>query len=322
MVSLLFRRLKLTRYIDSEADLFAAVASFTFLSEHADLYPVLVESGAFETLMKLFAHENIDITIAVLEVLIELTGEDVELKNETDMQILIDGFFKDDAIEVMIGNLERLDETKDDDRQGVFHTLSTSLPKLLSSFLLAVLENITSFSTSYANRLPVSLISWLLSRIEKKERPISQNKQYAAEILSIILQLSRQRLQKTLSLDLNALDILLTQLSPYRKRNPSKNSDEEQEFLENLFDSLCTCVQIPEGKTQFLTLEGVELCLLFLKGDGKIAKSRALKVLDFAVGGVGGDTVVETLVNKGGLKTLFGIFMRKVTVVFIAFADV
>ena len=115
------------RYIDSEADLFTAVASFTFLSEHAELYPVFVGSGAFEALMGLFAHENIDIAISVLEVLVELTGEDVEFEKESDMRILIDTIFKDDAIEVMIGNLERLDESKDDDRQGVFHTLSTSL---------------------------------------------------------------------------------------------------------------------------------------------------------------------------------------------------
>jgi beta-catenin-like protein 1 len=159
----------------------------------------------------------------------------------------------------------------------------------------------------------VSLLNWLLSRIEKKERPVSQNKQYAAEILSIIVQLSPQILQKALSLpQKNLLDIILTQLSPYRKRDPSKDADEEQEFLENLFDTLCTCVQNRVGKIQFLDLEGVELCLLFLKGDGKIAKSRALKVFDFAVGGVGGDIVSQTLIENGGLKVLFGLFMKKV----------
>jgi len=84
-----------------------------------------VESGAFDGLMKLFAHENVDIAISVLEVLVDLTGEDVELEKETDMAILMDAIFKDDTIEVIIGNLERLDEIKDDDRQGVFHTLST-----------------------------------------------------------------------------------------------------------------------------------------------------------------------------------------------------
>ena len=104
--------------------MFTAIASFTFLSEHSKLYPVFVRTGALERLMRLFAHENIDIAISVLEVLVELTGEDVELEKESDMQTLIEEIFKDDAIEYMIGNLARLDESKDDDRQGVFHTLS------------------------------------------------------------------------------------------------------------------------------------------------------------------------------------------------------
>lgn len=62
----------------------------------------------------------------------------------------------------------------------------------------------------------------------------------------------------------------------------------------------------------FLNLEGVELCLLFLKGDGKVARNRGLKVLDFAVGGITGDAIAEKLVDAGGLKVLFGMFMKKV----------
>jgi hypothetical protein len=124
--------------------------------------------------------------------------------------------------------------------------------------------------------------------------------------------LSKSQLRTTLALKQNILDILLTQLSPYRKRDPAKNDDDEEEFVENAFDALCTCVQTPEGKSMFLDLEGVELCLLFLNGDGKVARSRGLKVLDFAVGGIGGDTIAEKLVEGGGLKILFGMFMKKV----------
>jgi beta-catenin-like protein 1 len=174
------------------------------------------------------------------------------------------------------------------------------------------MENITSFSPTYADRLPESLLTWLVNRINQKDRPSSQNKQYAAEILSIILQLSREQVNKTLQLPQHVLDIVLTQLSPYRKRDPEKNSDEEQEFVENLFDIMCTCVQHPSGKALFLELEGVELCLLFLKGNGKVAKARALKVVDFAINGIGGNAIAESLIENGGIKVLFGIFMRKV----------
>lgn len=178
---------------------------------------------------------------------------------------------------------------------------------------IAIIENITSFNPSYTARLPLSLTKWLLARISIKERRVSQNKQYAAEILSILIQLSNDQLRSTLALkEHNLIDSLLTQLSPYRKKDPVKNSDEEEEFVENLFDALCTCVQTPQGKAQFLDLEGVELCLLFLKGDGKVARSRGLKVLDFAAGGLSGDMIAEKLIDEGGLKILFGMFMKKV----------
>ena len=90
---------------------------------------------------KLFAHENVDIAISVLEVLVELTGEDVEYQRDEDMAVLIDGLFKDDGMEVMIGNLERLDESREDDRRGVFHTLSPKPPlSPRNQFLLSIID--------------------------------------------------------------------------------------------------------------------------------------------------------------------------------------
>jgi len=123
--------------MDSEADLFGAVTSFSFLSEHPNLYPTFVDSGALSSMKKLLAHENVDIAISVLEVLVELTGEDVEYQKEEDMVALIDGLFKDDGMEVMMGNLERLDESVEDDRRGVFHTLSPR-PSFPNKPLLAI----------------------------------------------------------------------------------------------------------------------------------------------------------------------------------------
>jgi beta-catenin-like protein 1 len=151
-------------------------------------------------------------------------------------------------------------------------------------------------------------LTWSLTRLQKKERPVTQNKQYTAEILSIILHLSPPQLQTLLTHD--PVDIFLTQLSPYRKRDPPRGADDEAEFLENVFDCLCSTVQTPGGKAQFVAAEGVELVLLFAKGDGKVARARGMKVLDFAVGGTAGEGVCRKLVEAGGLKVLFGIFMR------------
>lgn len=77
------------------------------------------------------------------------------------------------------------------------------------------------------------MLQWLLTRVQQKERPVSQNQQYSAELLAILLQSSVKIREKFISLD--GVDVLLQLLSQYRKRDPEKDSDEE-EYAENLFD--------------------------------------------------------------------------------------
>lgn len=174
-----------------------------------------------------------------------------------------------------------------------------------------MLENLSSRTTiaETLGRDP-PFLPWLLQRIQKKERIISQNKQYAAEILAILLQSSSSN--RTRFIDLEGVDILLQVLSPYRKRDPAKGTEEE-EYVENLFDSQTCCVDEPNGKTKFLEAEGIELCLIMLR-EGKMSKPRALRLLDHALGGPDGAACCEKLVEAAGLKVVFNAFMKKVTV--------
>lgn len=149
---------------------------------------------------------------------------------------------------------------------------------------------------------------WLLSRIQQKETPVSQNKQYAAEIQAILLQSSGKNREKFLGLE--GVDVILQILSQYRKRDPEKDSDEE-EYVENLFDCLICLVDEDAGKSKFLEAEGVELAQIMLK-EGKFSKQRALRVLDHALGGLGGAPACGRLVEVAGLRTVFGMFMKKV----------
>lgn len=152
------------------------------------------------------------------------------------------------------------------------------------------------------------LFPWLLKRIQVRESPLSQNKQYSAELLAILLQTSRaNRLRLT---ELDGVDIFLQLLSPYRKRDPVKGGDEE-EFVENTFDCLTCVVAESEGKQKFVAAEGVELTLIMLR-EGKMSKPRGLRLLDHAVLSTQDNTVALRLVEAAGLKTLFGMFMKKV----------
>ena len=66
------------RFIDSEADLDTAIKQLLPLAQAPALaYPELVRSGTVALLIGLMSHENADIVIDVVEVLHELTDEDV-----------------------------------------------------------------------------------------------------------------------------------------------------------------------------------------------------------------------------------------------------
>lgn len=164
-----------------------------------------------------------------------------------------------------------------------------------------------------------SVIKWLVARIQIKETTIGQNKQYSAEVLAILLQSSAANRARLIESD--GLDTLLQLLSPYRKRDPAKGT-EEAEYVENLFDCVTCCVDDREGKEKFLAAEGIELCLIMLR-EGKMSKTRALRLLDHALGGPDGTACCDKLVEAGGLKVIFTMFMKKVlpssTPVFLPF---
>ena len=55
----------------------------------------------------------------------------------------------------------------------------------------------------------------------------------------------------------------LTYSQQYRRRDPT--GAEEAEFMENVFDSLCSALAESEIKALFLKSEGVDLMILMMK---------------------------------------------------------
>lgn len=102
------------------------------------------------------------------------------------------------VFELLVSNLERLDEKEDADRQGVFA-------------ILGVFENLLSFMPPLADEVgsTTPLLKWLLNRMSLEA--YDSNKQYASEILSILLQSSRSNSLKVIEME--GVDKLLTVLS-------------------------------------------------------------------------------------------------------------
>ncbi|KAL2172320.1 hypothetical protein VTG60DRAFT_6159 [Thermothelomyces hinnuleus] len=283
------------RFIDSEADLDAAIKALSILSDHPDLYPSFAGLGCVGSLVSLLAHDNTDIALDAVEIIGELTDEDVAATEE-QWGALVDALLEADMLGLLVSNFSRLDEAQEADREGVYRALG-------------VLENLCSKrEVAEAIGEQDALVKWLLGRAARKETPVSQNKQYAAEILAILVQNSAKNRRRLAELD--AVDQMLQLVAPYRKRDPEKGGDEE-EYMENLFEALTSIADEPDGKAKFVEAEGVELCLIMLK-EGKLSKPAALRLLDHAAGGGrAGSDVCQRIVEAGGLKTTFTLFMKK-----------
>ncbi|OBR07903.1 Duf1716 domain-containing protein [Colletotrichum higginsianum IMI 349063] len=281
------------KFIESEADLDAAIKDLSILAEHPELYPHFVKLGCVESLVGLLAHENTDIAIDAVEIIGELIDEDVNAADE-DWDSLVDALLDADLIGLLVSNLSRLNEDDESDRSGVYHALS-------------VIENLLS-KTSNAEKVgqDTALVKWLLERAQRKESPVSQNKQYSTELLDIMANASpvtRRRLA-----EMDAVDVLLQLVSVYRKRDPEKGGEEE-EYMENLFNALVCIVDEPEGKLKLLEAEGIELCLIMLK-EGKMSKQPAMRLLVHSVNDDLSGELCRKVVDAGGLKVLFSLFKK------------
>ncbi|KAI9842563.1 MAG: hypothetical protein M1837_007076 [Sclerophora amabilis] len=281
------------KFMGSEADLDADIKAISILSEHPELYGEFAKLGCVNSLVSLLSHENADIAIGAIEIISELTAEDVEAEQD-QWDLLVHAMLEGDVLDLLAQNFERFDENQESDRNGVYHSL-------------AVLENLASQASIIEKIALTPILAWLLGRIKTRESPLGQNKQYAAEVLAILLQGSLASERRFIELD--GVDSLLQLLSAYRKRDPPKGTEEE-EYVENLFDCLICVVDRREGKERFLEGEGIELSLIMVR-EGKMSKTRALRLLDHAVGGQLGREVCERLVEAAGLKTLFGMFSKK-----------
>ncbi|KAI9840568.1 MAG: hypothetical protein M1838_004006 [Thelocarpon superellum] len=282
------------KFMGSEADLDADIKSLSSLSEHPELYDEFAGLGCAASLVSLLSHENTDIAIDAIEIISELTAEDTEAE-QSQWDALVKPMLDADLLGLLTQNFTRLNEENESDRGGVYHVLS-------------VLENLAS-QTWIAEKIAqdTTLLSWLMARIKVKESPVSQNKQYAAEILAILLQASSQNRGRLIELD--GVDQLLQLLSAYRKRDPEKGTEEE-EYVENLFDCLTCVVDEGAGQEKFVEAEGVELSFIMLR-EGLTSRPRALRLLDHSLAGPHAGDVCQRLVDAAGLKTVFGMFMKK-----------
>ncbi len=281
------------KFMESEVELHDSVQELRALATAPDLYPMLVDLGCVPSFLGLLSHENTDVSVAVVDLVQELTDVDTLNESEEGATALVEALVREQVSPLLIQNLDRLNDGVREEADGIHNTL-------------AVFENLVEFHPSICKEAAeAGLLSWLLRRLKVKV-PFDNNKLYASEMLSIMLQSepdNRRRVGETQG----AMDSLLQQLAYYKRHNPS--SPEESEMMENLFDCLCSLLLHTPNRERFLKGEGLQLMNLMLR-EKKLSRNGALKVLDHALVGAEGRDNCNKFVDILGLRTIFPLFMK------------
>lgn len=280
------------KFMESELELNDEVQKLHVMATTPEYYPILVETSTIQTILGLLSHDNSDISIAIIDLLQELSDEEAMTDSEEELEGLVDALLTEGVVALLVQNLERLDEKVREDYDGVHN-------------ILAIVENMCEVRSKEvcAAGGEQGLLAWLLKRV--RVRAYDNNKLYAAEILAILLQENTPN-QKVLG-EKGGIDILLQSLAYYKRRDPS--STDEMEMVENLFDALCSALMFVPNRDRFLRGEGLQLMILMLK-EKKMSRKSSLKVLNHAmINKEGADNCVK-FIEVYGLRCLFPAFMK------------
>ncbi|CAK6955103.1 beta-catenin-like protein 1 [Scomber scombrus] len=271
------------KFMESELDLNDIIQEMHVIATMPDLYHLLVELNAVHSLLGL---------LTVVDLLQELTDIDTLHESEEGAEVLIDALLEVQVVALLVQNMERLDEQVKEEADGIYNTL-------------AIIENMAEFRPGLCTEAAQQgLMQWLLKRIKAK-MPFDANKLYCSEILAILLQ-NNDNTRELLG-EMDGIDVLLQQLSVFKRHNPS--TAEEQEMMENLFDALCSCLMLPANRDRFLRGEGLQLMNLMLR-EKKLSRTSAMKVLDHGMIGPEGADNCHKFVDILGLRTIFPLFMK------------
>mmetsp|Transcript_105720 Transcript_105720/g.340991 ORF Transcript_105720/g.340991 Transcript_105720/m.340991 type:complete len:687 (+) Transcript_105720:79-2139(+) len=281
------------RFLKSEVDLDEEVKKFSVLATHPEFYSEFIRLGALPLLVGLLNHVNTDIAVEVFEVLSELTDPDV-VAEVPEPEAFVVGLFDAQLCQMTVDVLLRIDEgASEEDARAVTNCLT----------MVENLADISPAETCKQFAQVPRLLPWLIKRV-RSPGTVDYNRVYASEILGILLQntpVSREAMVR-----LEGVDKLLRGIAAYRKRDPADS--EEAEFVQNMFDGLCSLMLLPAHQLAFGKVQGLELMIRMMR-ERIFASSLALRLVDHALRHCPANC--QVFVDKLGLKVLFAMFMKK-----------
>ena len=193
------------KFMTSEVELHDAIQDLRAVATAPDLYPILVELRSVSSFVGLLNHENADIVVAVVDLIQELTDVDTLHESEEGAEALIEALVHNQVAAQLVQCMDKLNESVREESDGVHNALS-------------IFENLVEFRPAVCSEAAeAGLVAWLVKKVKVKV-PFDNNKLYASEILSILLQNEPENRKRFGEMG-SAMDSLLQQLAYYKVIN-------------------------------------------------------------------------------------------------------
>ena len=281
-------------YMDSELALHEQIQAFSSIASTPWLFPILLEEHVLEEFSTILSHENTDIALTVIQMLVEWL--DPTLGNSVERLAM---HVAHECLELVVANLGRLNPNDEEDRQGM-------------EYILSLVENIMELNVGGVEK--TCLVPWLFQHLSE-DRP--------AEVLALVFQ---QESVYTFYPDLTRLppftsslieddgmkaastmdgmELILQAIAKYRKVQPE--TEDQVEHLENMCTILASALAFStQNIPKFQERQGVELVLRCIR-EKMHSGGVGLQLLD-----IRDKASCEHLVVAGGLKSLFPLFMGR-----------
>ena len=186
----------------------------------------------------------------------------------------------------------RYDEMQDDEKEGIYK-------------ILGIIENVQDIKPDATEMIgkETYIFQWIVKRVSQNIEKMDDNKFYASEILSILLQ--NKKNQEYFG-ESNLLPDIQFLIDTYKAKN--KFYMDEKEMIQNMQNSLSLTLMIEKNKTQFIMNEGIEIMLDCLKKKEFYSKNCYI-CIDFTL--INNPQGCKFFIDAKGLKQLFPIFMNK-----------
>ena len=249
-------------------------------------------------------------------------ADEEEKKGVDDILTLIENMLEMDRMGVVKLACREQDSSGDEEEQGYKYMSVTSIlckSTTVVSYLLEKLSRKDLEGWDTALRLHAAEV--LATIIQHDDARLyldnmSQLQTYNSILVEDEDDDRRNRKKKAKPNCTDGIECFLQAISLYRKKDPE--TDEECEYLENLFDALSASLLSERNVDAFLEGQGVELMLRCIS-ERVNSGFGSLKVLFFCMAGSGLSSsslkfykaASQTFVEAGGLKLLFPIFMGR-----------